>query len=234
MLKLKIKDIPFEDRPYEKFLKQGPKNLTDAELLAIIIRKGSKELNCIDISRIILGNHENGLSSFSYLSEASLEELMKIPGIGKVKAIELKAVVEICHRFNSEKMQIKRTKITSSNDVYSLLKNDYIGKEVEEVKLIILDNKCFVKSVITVSKGATNKSAVSPKEILSEPLKRLASSIILVHNHPSGDTTPSRQDIILTKKILDYARIFEIELLDHIIIGKDSFTSIKETNSNIF
>ena len=233
-MKLKIKDLPFEDRPYEKFSKVGPKNLTDAELLAMIIRKGSQSLNCIDIARIILGTHKNGLSGFEYLSEASVEELMKIPGIGKVKAIELKAMIEICHRFSNASVKMTKAKIISAKDVYNLLRNDYMQKDVEEVRLVILDNKNYVKSVVIVSIGATNKSAVSPKEVLSEPIKRLASSIILVHNHPSGDTTPSRQDLILTKKIIDYARLFEIELLDHIVIGKDTYTSIKETNSNLF
>ena len=91
-----------------------------------------------------------------------------------------------------------------------------------------------MKSVVTVSLGATNKSAVSIKEVLAEPIKQLATSIILVHNHPSGDTTPSRQDIILTRKVCDYANMFEIKLIDHIIVGKSGYTSIKETNSQIF
>ena len=160
MNNLKIKDLPYEDRPYEKFLRLGSNNLTDAELLAIIIRKGSKKLNCIDIARVLLGTHENGLSGFEYLSEASLEELMKIPGIGKVKAIELKVVIEICKRYSTETTNKVRTKITCSKDVFNLLKSDLALKLVEEVRLVILDNKNYVKSVVTVSRGATNKSAV--------------------------------------------------------------------------
>ena len=234
MTKLSIKEIPFEDRPYEKFKKLGPKSLTDAELLAIVIKNGSKELNSIDISRLLLGQHENGISGFDYLKQTSLDELMKVPGIGKVKSIELKALIELSYRINNEIKAKQKIKITCSKDVYNLLKNEMEYKETEEVKVVILDNKCFVKTVATVSMGATNKSVVSPKEILSEPMKMLATSIILVHNHPSGDTTPSRQDIILTKKILDYSRIFEIELLDHIIIGKYGYTSIKEVNNDIF
>ena len=107
-------------------------------------------------------------------------------------------------------------------------------KKIEEVKVVLLDNRSCVKSVITVSVGATNKSMVSPKEIFSEPIKQLATSIVLVHNHPSGDTTPSRQDILLTRKIIDYAKIFDINLLDHIIIGQNGYTSMKETNSDMF
>ena len=234
MNKLSIKQLPIEDRPYEKFERFGSTYLTDAELLAIVIKNGSKSLNSLDIAKYILSSHENGLSGFKYLKQASLDELMKIQGIGKVKAIQLKAVIEIACRINNELANEKRVKITCPRDVYDLLKNNMADNQVEEVKVVILDNKNYVKSVVSVSKGATNKSAVSVKEILSEPLKQLASGIILVHNHPSGDTTPSRQDLILTRKILDYSKMFEIDLCDHIIIGKHNYTSLKETNSEMF
>ena len=234
MKKLSIKQLPIEDRPYEKFERLGATYLTDAELLAIVIKNGSKDLNSIDIARYILSSHENGLSSFKYLEQASLDELMKITGIGKVKAIQLKAVMEIAKRVNVANIKEKRIKITSPKDVYDMLKIELAQKQTEEVKVVILDNKNHVKSVATVSIGATNKSAVSPKEILSEPIKQLASGIILVHNHPSSDTTPSRQDILLTRKINDYASLFEITLCDHVIIGKNGYTSLKETNSEIF
>lgn len=234
MDKLSIKELPAQDRPYEKFEKLGAKSLTDAELLAAIIKNGSKKYNCLDIARIILSNHENGLSGFKYLEQASLEELKQISGIGKVKAIQLKCVMELANRINASRNLDNRNKITCSTDVYNLLYNEISMKQVEEVYVVILDSKCFVKSVAFITRGATNKSVISPKEVLTEPIKQLASSIILVHNHPSGDTTPSRQDILLTRKINDYARIFEISLLDHIIIGKNGFTSMKETNSSIF
>ena len=220
MNKLSIKQIPAEDRPYEKFERFGESYLTDAELLAVIIKNGSRSLNCLEIAKYILAPHDNGLSGFRYMKEASVDELMKIPGIGKVKAIQLKAVLELASRISNEFENEKKIKITSPQDIYNLLKQEMAEKQIEEVKVVILDNKNYVKSVVTVSKGATNKSAVSAKEILSEPIKQLASGIVLVHNHPSSDTTPSRQDILLTRKICDYAKIFEIDLCDHVIIGK--------------
>ena len=234
MNKLSIKQIPLEDRPYEKFERLGSNYLTDAELLAIIIKNGSKALNSLDMARYILAEHENGLSGFSYLKEVSLDELMKIQGIGKVKAIQLKAVIELAGRICNELKSEKRTKITSPQDVYNLLRKDMAQKQTEELRVVILDNKNYVKSIVTVSRGATNKTIISTKEILSEPVKQLASAIILAHNHPSGDTTPSRQDILLTRKICDYARIFEIDLCDHVIVGKNGYTSLKETNNEIF
>ena len=234
MSKLSIKQIPLEDRPYEKFEKLGAGLLTDAELLAIIIKNGSKGFNSLDMARSILASHENGLSSFKYLKEASLAELMKIQGIGKVKAIQLKTVVELAARINDEFEKEKKIKITSPHDVYRLLRKDLADLKTEQVKVVILDNKNYVKSVVTISSGATNKSVISAKEVLTEPIKQLASGIILVHNHPSGDTTPSRQDILLTRKIVDYAKIFDIDLCDHVIIGKSSYTSLKETNSEMF
>ncbi|MBR6641439.1 MAG: DNA repair protein RadC [Clostridia bacterium] len=234
MDKLSIKDIPLEDRPYEKFEKYGSLILTDAELLAIVIKSGSKELNSVDVARLLLSKHESGYAGFKYLEEASLEELMKVRGIGKVKAIQIKAVLEIAKRINSNKLNETKIKITSPKQVYDMLSSELKDAKVEHVKVILLDAKSHVKSVITVCIGMTNKSMVSPKEILSEPIKQLASSIVLVHNHPSGDTTPSRQDILLTKKIIDYATIFDITLLDHVIIGANGYTSIKETNNSLF
>ncbi len=234
MSKLSIKQIPLEDRPYEKFEKLGAGLLTDAELLAIIIKNGSKGFNSLDMARSILASHKNGLSSFKYLKEASLEELMKIQGIGKVKAIQLKTVVELAVRINDEFDKEKKIKITSPQDVFRLLRKDLADLKTEQVKVVILDNKNYVKSVVTISSGATNKSVISAKEVLSEPIKQLATGIILVHNHPSGDTTPSRQDILLTRKIADYSKIFDIDLCDHVIIGRTGYTSLKETNSEIF
>ena len=234
MNKLNIKQIPLQDRPYEKFERFGASYLTDAELLAIIIKNGSKLLNSLDMAKYILSNHNNGLTGFKYLKEVSLAELMQIKGIGKVKAIQLKTVIELAKRINNKFEKEKRIKITSPQDVFKLLKSTLGDKQTEQVQVVILDNKNYVKSVVHISSGATNKSTVSAKEILSEPIKQLASGIILVHNHPSGDTTPSRQDILLTRKICDYAKMFEIDLCDHVIIGKNSYTSLKETNSEIF
>lgn len=173
------------------------------------------------------------MSSFRYLDNISIEELKSFKGIGRVKAIQIKAVIEIAKRI-SKIPKGKVTKITCPNDVYNLLSKEMENKQVEILKVIILNNKNIVKSVVTVSIGAQSKAVVGIKEILYEPLKQMASSIIIVHNHPSGDSAPSRQDILFTERIISGMRTFDIELLDHIVIGNNEYTSIKEVNNSIF
>lgn len=231
-IKLAIKDIPVLDRPYEKYLKYGAEVLSDSELLAILIKTGTKDVNCLELAKQLLSESSSGLSGFKFLNNASIDELMQFSGIGKVKAIQIKAIIELAKRISMEKLV--QPKISSPKDVYSLLYNEMAELEKEEIKLVILDSKNYVKSIVTVAKGSINSSAVTIKELLSEPIKQLASGIILVHNHPSGDTTPSRQDILLTQKASEYALMFDIILKDHVIIGKNGYTSLRETNDNIF
>jgi len=220
------------DRPYEKYLRYGAGILSDSELLAILIKTGTKDLNCLDLAKQLLSDNSSGLSGFEFLSQASLDELMQFSGIGKVKAIQIKALIELAKRISKE--TIVQKKIASPADVYALLCKDMAELPKEEIRIIILDVKNYVKSIVTVVKGSVNASSVTIKELLCEPIKQLASGIILVHNHPSGDTIPSRQDILLTKKVGEYAMMFDITLKDHVIIGKKGYTSLRETNNSIF
>lgn len=231
-IKLGIKDIPNLDRPYEKYLKYGAEFLSDSELLAIIIKTGTRDINCLELSKQLLSNHSSGLNGFQFLAQASIPELMQFNGIGKIKAIQIKAVIELAKRMAISNNA--QSKITAPVDIYNLLYKEMAELEKEEIRIVILDIKNYVKSVVTVAKGSINSSAVSVKEVLSEPIKQLASGIILVHNHPSGDTLPSRQDILLTKKVAEYSLLFDIELKDHVIIGKKGYTSLRETNKDIF
>lgn len=230
---MKIKDTPIEDRPYEKLQLYGAEYLSDSELLAIIIKSGTKEVSSLKLAQILLSENSSGLSSFKYLDTISIEQLKSFKGIGTVKAIQIKAVIEIAKRISKVPKE-KISKINCPKDVYDLLSKEMEDKNVEMLKTVILNNKNVVKSVVTVSIGAQSKAVIGLKEILFEPLKQMASSIIIVHNHPSGDSSPSRQDIAFTKKILDGIKVFDIELLDHIVIGKNEYTSIKEKNSSIF
>ena len=221
------------DRPYEKLEMLGAESLSDSELLAIIIKSGTKEKNCLELAKILLAENNSGLSSFKYIDSLSIDELKSFKGIGQVKAIQIKAVMEIAKRISITSNQ-KVNKITSPKDVYNLLSKDMKEKQVEEVKVVILNTKNIVKSIVTVSIGAQSKAVVGIKELLKEPLKQMAASIIVVHNHPSGDSKPSRQDIDFTKRIYTGAKMFDIELLDHIIIGNNEYTSIKEIDNSVF
>lgn len=232
MNKLRIKNIPEADRPYEKLEKIGAQALSTSELLAIIIKTGTKKESSLDIAKILLSKKKNGLKGIEYIEWASISELMTYSGIGRVKAIELKACIEIAKRYSIK--EEKTVKIISPKNVYDLLSYEMQNLEVEEIKIVILNTKAYVKSVVTISKGALNSTCITMKEILIEPIKQMAAAIILVHNHPSGDTNPSKADIILTEKVISSSIPFDIEIKDHVIIGKTGYTSIRELHPEIF
>ena len=206
--------------------------MSDSELLALLIKTGTKDNNCLELSKQLLSKHRSGLAGFEYLASASIDELMQHSGIGKVKAVQIKAIVELAKRIANFESCIN--KITTPRDVYDFLGEEMSSLEKEEMRVVILDIKNTVKSVVVLAKGAINTVSVSAKEVLVEPIKQMASGIILVHNHPSGDSTPSRQDIIFTKKIFELVAPFDIELKDHIVIGKKRYTSIREIEPKIF
>lgn len=207
----------------------GPKNLTNSELLSIIIKTGTKDCNCLKIAQNILTSNKdiNRVSELEYLSMLSISELQKFKGIGKIKAIEIVAVIELAKRIGNEFVSIKKDKITSPKDVFDIVKKDYVGIKNEVLKIIILNRQNKVLSIINIE-GMVDRVMVNMKHIFSEPIKQLASSIILCHNHPGGSMVPSKYDIELTRKVLEYGKIFEISLIDHIIVVSDKFVSLKE------
>ena len=223
-----IKELPIDDRPYEKLELMGEANLTNSELLAIVIKNGTTNLNCIQIAHNILSNNSEvtNISDLEYLSNISLEELKKFEGIGRKKAILIKAVVELSKRI-SKTYTIEKKKISSPRDVFELVNQSYIGLKQESIKTLILNKSNGVLSITSNAVGSVDSVYLSIREILSEPIKQMASSIILVHNHPSGNLQPSKQDIKFTKQICEYSSVFNINLLDHIIIGKNEYLSMK-------
>lgn len=220
--------MPLDDRPYEKLELLGQSSLSNSELLAIVIKTGTKRLNCLQIAKNILsGNIKSNITDLEYLYQLSLEELQTFEGIGRVKAIQIKAVVELSKRI-SKTYEIKKDKIVCPKDVYQLLVHSYIGQKQEILKTVILNKQNLVISVITNAIGSNDQISIGMKEILSEPIKSMANAIIIVHNHPSGSLNPSKNDILFTRKVYDYAKIFDIELLDHIIIASNQYVSLKE------
>lgn len=225
---MNIKELPENERPYEKLEKYGPEILSNPELIAIIIKSGTKNMTSVQIAQNLLKiNGEYSLSGFEYLDNISISELKKYKGIGRVKAIQIKAVIEIANRIKHSKEK-EIYKITSPLDAYTLLASGMEYKKQEILKTILLDRKNVVKSVITNSIGSQNKNVISFKEIMSEPIKQMASGIIVAHNHPSGEIKPSNEDIKFTKRLKEMCSMLDIDLLDHIIIGNDKYISLKE------
>lgn len=222
-----IKELPETERPYEKLELYGEKSLSNAELLAIIIKTGTKENTSVDIARKILTlNEMYDKTSLSFLRDLSIEELTKIKGIGKVKALQLKAICELANRMNLPP-NYKKTQIKEPNDIVKILMNEMQYEKREIAKIVLLDNKCNILKIKDIAIGGNNFVSIGMKEILSEAVKINAPKIILVHNHPSGNSAPSEKDYEVTKKLETASKILGIELIDHIVIGNSEFTSIK-------
>lgn len=219
---IKIKELPITERPYEKLELYGEKMLSNSELLAIIIKNGTKEFTAIDISNRILNKINNNLRE---LQDISLDDFRDIPGIGKVKAIQLRAICELTKRMsrpiNDSKIQIRTTK-----DIAEMFMDELRYEKREIVKLVLLNTKNIVMKIIDISFGGTSSALLEPKDILIEAIKIGAPKIIIIHNHPSGDSEPSLADFEITKRIEDASKIMGIELLDHIVIGDGNYVSI--------
>lgn len=222
-----IKELPQSERPYEKLELYGEKSLSNAELLAIIIKTGTKEYTSVDIARKILKlNEMYDETSLSFLRDLSIEEITKIKGMGRVKAIQLKAICELANRMNKPS-NYKKTQIKEPNDIVKILMNEMQYEKREIAKIVLLDNKNNILKIKDIAIGGNNFVNIGMKDILSEAVKINAPKIILVHNHPSGNSRPSLQDIDVTRKLEISANMLGIKLIDHIVIGKGEYTSIK-------
>ena len=225
-MSLKIKELPETERPYEKLELYGEKELSNAELLAIIIKNGTKEETSVQIAQRILNlNDDPQMGSLGFLKNIDLLQLMQIKGIGRVKAIQIKAMCEIATRM-SKSSNYKKIMIKSTEDIANLVLEEMRLKKEEVVKLLLLNTKNQILKMIDIAIGGTNFANVDIKGILGQALKIQAPKIILVHNHPTGDSTPSRMDIQFTDKLYNAAKMFDIELLDHIVIGDNNYKSV--------
>jgi len=222
-----MKEIPYQDRPYERCLREGPEQLSDAELLSIIIRTGSREDNSLALaSKILALNYpREGILGLLHLS---LPELMSVKGIGKVKGIQLLCVSELSRRIWKRKVSERILTFTEPQSIADFYQEDMRHKEQEQFRVMLFNTKQVLIRDIMLSKGTVNASLASPREIFIEALRYQAVGIILVHNHPSGDPKPSREDLLLTKRVEESGNLIGIQLLDHIIIGDASYTSFKE------
>lgn len=223
---IKMKNLPVTERPYEKLEQYGEKNLTNAELLAIIIKSGTREETSVQLAqKILLLNENQDKNNLNFLREISIEELIKIKGIGKVKAIQIKATCELASRMNSID-NYKNITINKPSDVVDILFDEMRFEKQEILKVVILGNKNKLLKIKDIAKGCGNFVRASIKNVLNEAVKVQAMQIILVHNHPSGDVTPSQNDIEFTREVKKASTILGINLIDHIIIGGNNYISI--------
>ncbi|CAH0132506.1 DNA integrity scanning protein DisA [Peribacillus sp. Bi96] len=218
-----IRDYPKEERPRERFLQDGPQSLSNQELLALLLRTGSKEESVLQLS----GRLINSFKGLRLLKEASVEELTVIKGIGEAKAIHILASVELGRRINKLNDQ-DRYVIRSPEDGANYCMEEMRFLSQEHFVCLYLNTKNQVLQKTTVFIGSLNASIVHPREVFKEAFKRSAASIICLHNHPSGDPSPSREDIEVTKRLVECGKIIGIEVLDHIIIGEHKYISLKE------
>lgn len=218
------KQLPESERPYEKCLARGAEFLSDAELLAVIIRTGTNGNTAVEVAKQIL---EAKSGNLLVVHEMSLMELQQIPGIGKVKAIQLKCVAELSKRI-AMSSRAHDVVLQNARSVAYYYMERLRHEEREHVLLCMFDSKCRLIQDTVVSVGTVNASLVSPREIFLKALEYHAVHIILVHNHPSGDILPSRQDIQITRQLLEGGRILGIALSDHIIIGDNQYFSFRE------
>ena len=217
-----------QEKPYERFITFGAESLTDAELLAIVLRTGTKGNDAVSLSRKVLELGKYPRTGFLGLYDTDVETLEKISGIGRVKAIKLKALAEISRRMHEAKLA-EGLNISNASSVADYYMERMRHNKCEKVVLLSIDSKGKVLRESEISKGSVNRSLVSVRSIMMEALDAEAVNLILMHNHPSGDPTPSKDDNDLTKKLSESCRLMEIPLLDHIIIGDNLYYSYNES-----
>ncbi|WP_181537678.1 RadC family protein [[Anoxybacillus] calidus] len=222
-MSLMIRDFPEAERPRERLISDGPESLANHELLAILLRTGTKDESVLQLANRLL-NHFEGLR---LLKDATIEEMTSIKGIGTAKAVQILAAIELGRRI-SRLQYDERYVIRSPEDGAKYVMEDMRFLSQEHFVCLYLNTKNQVIHRKTVFIGSLNASIVHPREVFKEAIKRSAASIICAHNHPSGDPTPSREDIEVTKRLAECGRMIGIELLDHLIIGDRKFVSLKE------
>lgn len=223
MYVLKIKDIPSQERPRERLIKYGASNLSNEELLSIVLKTGTKKYSVKQIALILLSE----LKDIKKLKDITINKLIKIDGIGEVKAIELLASIELGRRI-FVRNEVENIKLNNSKKIYEYFREMFLYEKQENFYAIYLDSKSKLISYKLLFKGTLNTSCVHPREIFKYAHLESAYSIIVIHNHPSGDVTPSKEDEETTLNLMKIGKIMAIPVVDHIIIGKDKYFSFYE------
>ena len=222
-----MKDMPAGERPYEKFMLSGAGLMSQEELLAVILRSGTGRKRVTEVARAVLSKCEE-YGGLSYLERVPVEELMSLEGIGRIKAIQLRCLGELSRRIALGAALGGRARIGSPEDVRDIFSPQLGGLEVEEAWALYLDGKNGVVRKSLITRGTVNGSMISGREVFKEAVRCSAAGLILVHNHPSADPEPSREDIQVTDMIREGAALLDIDFIDHVIIGGRSFVSMRE------
>ena len=222
--KLSIKAWAEDDRPREKLILKGRSNLTEAELIAILIGSGSRNQSAVELAKVILSNSGNNLNE---VAKKSVKDLMKFKGIGEAKAISIISALELGRRRSTEEI-LKKDKITMSRDAYSILYPLMADKMVEEFWILLLNQNNRVLSKHLISSGGISGTVADIRVILKMAIEELASGIILSHNHPSGAVQPSQADKQLTHRIIEAGKLMQIKVLDHIIVSDEDYFSFAD------
>ncbi len=221
-----IKEMYREERPYEKCEQYGAENLTDAELLAVLLRTGTKGENSLQLAKRIL-HPDFAQEGILNIHQWSMEQLLEIKGIGSVKAIQILCLSELAKRLSKAEAQ-SGLNFSAPETIAQYYMEDMRHRKKEAMKLLLLNSKTKLIGESELSLGTVNTTLVSPREVFVEALRRNAVAVILLHNHPSGDPTPSKQDILITRRVTEAGRLIGVELLDHIIIGDYSFICLRD------
>jgi len=220
-----IKDIPIEERPRERLMNLGAEKLSNEELLSILLKSGTKNMSV----KVLANNILKELDSIKDLKNINLEKLMQIKGIKTAKACELLACIELGKRINQKISNINQIKIIDSTSVYEYYKNILADKKQEHFYCVYLDTKNKIIKDKLLFVGTINESLVHPREVFKEAYLLSASSIICIHNHPTGNVNPSNNDILITKQLKEVGNILGIKVLDHIIVGKNEYYSFMDS-----
>lgn len=227
--KFSVKEMPAHEKPREKLSTKGTSGMSDYELLAILLRTGTKEQNVLDFSRSLLWH----FGSLEKLFDASIQDLMKIKGIGLAKGAELISCITLAKRYRkeremNEKLRMQREAITDASLAAEHIRELITDYSKEQFFVLNLDVRNRVIDVDRISEGTLTASLVHPRETFESAIRKHSASIMVAHNHPSGDTQPSEEDIRITRRLKDAGNILGIQLLDHIIITKHKYSSLKE------
>lgn len=218
-----LKDMPPGQRPRDRLLAMGAESLSDAELVSLLLRDGTARDSALELAQTLISR----FGGFRRLAERSLAELRSVPGIGLVKAAQIKAAMEIARRFSSEALT-PGALFASSYDVYMHFREQMRPLKKEVFTLVMLDQKHRIIGIRPISEGSLTQSIVHPREVFKPAISESAAAVIFVHNHPSGDPTPSKQDRDLTTRLTSAGELLGIHVIDHVIIGSESFSSFRE------